>query len=167
MTTEEFICVPFPKGLYDKVIVRSAGKIDPVALAVDQLEGWIERTIEDGPHWTEEGQEAWEEELEVGQTSGDPANGYQWKSLLLPNGTSLRMTYLGRNYFAEIRHERLEYEGDVYSPSQFACKVAGSSRNAWRDLWVKLPGSGKWQLADDLRRARAQRAVDRLLGDLG
>ena len=93
-----------------------------------------------------------EEELEAAINSGDPSKGYQWKDLFLPNGTKLRMTYQGRNHYAEVRNERLKHEGEDLSPSQFACKIAdNTSRNAWRDLWVKLPGKADWQLADNLR----------------
>jgi hypothetical protein len=167
MASEELVFVPFPKNLYDKVVARSAGQVDPVGVAVDQLEDWIERTLDGAKWWTEEGLEAWEAELEPTPSSGDPSKGYQWKTLLLPNGTTLRMTYQGRNHLAQIRYERLRYEGNDYSPSQFAGKVAGSSRNAWRDLWVKLPGSSDWQLADELRREKLRRFRDQLIRDLG
>ena len=36
---------------------------------------------------------------------GDPGRGYQWQSVFLPNGTTIRMTYRGRNSYAEVRHE--------------------------------------------------------------
>ena len=54
---------------------------------------------------------------------------------------------------AVVRHEEIEFEEEVYTPSQLANKIAGgTSRNAWRDLRIKERGSSQWVLADDLRR---------------
>ena len=65
------------------------------------------------------------------------------------------MNYKSRN--AEVRDEEIVFEEMSYSPSQWASKIAGgTSRNAWRDIWIKERGSDRWVLADDLRRnARA------------
>ena len=84
---------------------------------------------------------------------GEPDRGYQWQQLFLPNGTQLRMTYRGKNAYAYVRHETIMYEGGSYSASQWASKVAdNTARNAWRDIWVSLPGESGWSLAQDLRR---------------
>lgn len=49
MEATEYISIPFPKALYDMIIIRSGGRLDPVQLAADQVEGFIERnTKEDG-----------------------------------------------------------------------------------------------------------------------
>lgn len=37
------------------------------------------------------------------------------------------------------------------TPSQFAATVGGSRRNAWRDLWLRLPASLNWRKAAFLR----------------
>jgi len=64
------------------------------------------------------------------------------------------MPYRQRDHLADIRHEQLCYKGKHYSPSQFACHLAdNTSRNAWRDIWIKRPNDKDWILADSLRRA--------------
>jgi len=50
----------------------------------------------------------------------------------------------------------------VVSPSEFANKVAGSSRNAWRDLEIRRPDVDDWVSADRLRMA-----VKKSWSDLG
>jgi hypothetical protein len=45
----------------------------------------------------------------------------------------------------------LMYEGERVSPNQFATKVTGTSRDAWRDLWIKRPTDDDFRVADDLR----------------
>jgi hypothetical protein len=78
--------------------------------------------------------------------------GYQWKSQLLPPGTQVRMTYKGDTYHAAIEGDDFIYEGKKSSPSDFANTVAsGTSRNAWRDLWIKRPQDHEFRLADSLR----------------
>ena len=63
------------------------------------------------------------------------------------------MTYKGRHAYAAIQKERLVYEGESLSPSEFASKVAdGTNRNAWRDLFLQFPGSSEWESADAARR---------------
>lgn len=70
----------------------------------------------------------------------------------MPNGSDVRMTYQGQNHYAQVRHEKVVYEGNPFSPSQLASKIADdTARNAWHDLWIKFPGDTKWQLASDLR----------------
>jgi hypothetical protein len=40
------------------------------------------------------------------------------------------------------------------SPTALANQIANNtSRNAWRDLWIKFPGDDGWRLAQDLREA--------------
>ena len=77
--------------------------------------------------------------------------GFQWKSLFLPEATEIRMSYKGEYYYARVESDEIIYEGEPVSPSTLANTIAGSSRNAWRDLWIKRPGDVTWTLADDLR----------------
>lgn len=80
--------------------------------------------------------------------------GITWKPLFLPNGTRFKMTYGGKDHFARVVRGELIYAGESVSPSIFARRAAGNtSRNAWIDLWIKLPKETEWKLADDMRRA--------------
>ena len=152
MTT--YINIPFPQELYDMIVLRSGGKIDPCNLAVEQVWAFIDRNSDDPIFWTEEGLDLFEREATKEAKIGIPELGYQWKQLFLPNGTELRMTYKSNNHYAQICHEKIIYERGAYSPSQWARKVAGNTeRNAWRDIWVRLPGASAWKLAGELRRS--------------
>lgn len=148
------IYIPFPKELYEKILIRSGGKLDPAALAADQVEDFVDRNMLDANFWTEEGLEAFEREASAdNQTNdGDPERGYQWQSVLLRNGSELRMRYQGRYYYARVSHERVVDEDGAYTPAEWVRKVANhTSRNAWRDIWVKFPGEASWHFADTLR----------------
>ena len=79
--------------------------------------------------------------------------GYQWKGLFLPDGTELRMQYKGEYHYAQVDGDQLLYQGKPTTPASLANTVAGSSRNAWRDLWIKRPADAEWYLADVLRQA--------------
>ncbi len=84
--------------------------------------------------------------------SGDqPTPGYQWKRLFLPEGTELKMLYRGRHAFAKVAGNAVLYDGRPMTPNQFAAEVAGSARNAWRDLWLRFPGQRYWKSAAFIR----------------
>jgi hypothetical protein len=63
------------------------------------------------------------------------------------------MKYRGHIHYAAVDGDRLLFQDRPVSPSELARSIAGSNRNAWRDLWVMTPGADRWVMADVLRRA--------------
>lgn len=85
-------------------------------------------------------------------SAGDgPTRGFQWKQLFLPEGTELKMRYRGCHVFAKVVNDAVVYDGNPMTPNQFAAEVAGTARNAWRDLWLRLPGQRYWKSAAFIR----------------
>jgi hypothetical protein len=83
-----------------------------------------------------------------GEAAFAPAvRGYQWKDLFLPERTEVRMLCGATYTYANVVGDALMYAGQGITPSQFASLVGGARRNAWRDLWVRLPGSRQWKKA--------------------
>lgn len=154
----DMLFIPFPKELYHRILMRSGGVLDPALLAVDQVEGFIERNMWDSSFWTEEGLRLFKLESEASANAniGDTKRGYQWQQVFLPNGTDLRITYKNRNFYARVQHERIVEGKLMYaSPSEWASKVAdNTSRNAWRDVWIKRPVDRDWTFANSLRERR-------------
>ncbi len=91
------------------------------------------------------------------------ANGYRWKSLFLPEGTRLRMDWAGASHDAVVKGSELVYEGKALSPHQMTLAVAGKGYNAWRALWVLLPGAKRWKPARRLREEVSQHRAPRVL----
>ena len=154
MTSEtaatSFVFVPLDVKLYAE-LVRRSGEADVSGFIEHSVESLLDRTAGDPDIWSAEYIETLTEKED--EEYGNPKLGYQWNALFLPNGTKVRMTYKGRDSYAEIRHERLRWRDETLSPSQFAARIAdGTSRNAWRDLYIQFPGGGAWTLADSLRR---------------
>ncbi len=153
----DYISIPFPKSLYDMIVIRSGGKLDPVHLAAEQVEHFIERNTTDDGFWTPEGLEAFAEEERVrnsGKNDKDILSGHLWKPLFLINGTALRMSYKGKSHYAEVRGDRIEGEDRKFdSVSQWVRHVAGgTSRNAWLDVWIRRPGRDTdYRAADEIR----------------
>lgn len=89
--------------------------------------------------------------------------GYLWTSsagdLFLPSGAEVLMTYKGETHTAMVQSDGFLYMGDVYSPSKLANKITNSSRNAWRDFWVKFPNAVEPQLASELREIAARGVI--------
>jgi hypothetical protein len=119
------------KGLL-KSTKSALSEADVVELAVQQ---WIEQAVRENP-----------------DAAAKAACGYQWKSLFLPEGTLLRMQYKGEYHTADVRGNRISYQGRTLSPRQFVMHLTGSVRNAWRELWIRCPGEVRWHLADVRRR---------------
>jgi hypothetical protein len=92
-------------------------------------------------------------------TAPPVARGYRWKELFLPAGTLMRMWCDGYERCAHVEGDRLMHEGCPMSPQQFANLHARSTRNAWRDLHLRLPGTRNFRPASELRReARREEA---------
>lgn len=89
--------------------------------------------------------------------------GYQWKEVFLPEGTKLRTCFGGQSWFAVVEGAEIRYGGHAISPSRFANLQGSGNRNAWKAVWLRLPGSEEWLLADVCRSAR-KAAIARLLG---
>lgn len=73
--------------------------------------------------------------------------GYQWKGLFLPEHTEVRMQCGGNWTYANVMGDALVCGGQTITPSRFAGLVGGIGRNAWRDLWIRLPGTVQWKKA--------------------
>jgi hypothetical protein len=107
---------------------------DPVLVIADAIDYWMDNA-------------SWKSEL----LRKSAARGYQWKDLFLPENTEVRMQYKGRYYYAKVEGDQLMYEGAAITPGSLANTIANSSRNAWRDLWVRRPNDPQWRLAADCR----------------
>lgn len=88
----------------------------------------------------------------------DLLRGYQWKSIFLPHSTQLRMTYDDTTYYAQVVGDDIVYQGRPVSPREFTMAIAGSGRNAWRDIFIRFPESRQWKRAN-LYRIEQQKQI--------
>jgi hypothetical protein len=95
-----------------------------------------------------------------------PDAGYQWKEVFLPAGTKLRASFDRKPYFAVVEGAEIKYGEHAVSPSCFANLHGSGNRNAWKTIWLRLPGSDGWLPADVCRSAR-QAAIARLFAGDG
>ena len=107
---------------------------DPVEIVSVAIDYWLDNA-------------SWKPEL----LSESDTRGYQWKNLFLPSGTQIRMQYKGAYFYAKVDGDEIIYDGKPISPGSLANTIAGNSRNAWRDLWIKRPDDKEWKLADECR----------------
>ena len=155
---------------YAEFILRSRRSVDVTEWINRIVSDFLDRTRDDPKIWSPpahhmNGVDADEEAFR--RKCGDPQRGYQWSRVFLPNGTQVRMTYKQQPRYAEVRHEKITYEGEALTPSELARKIAGNTnRNAWRDLWVRLPNSSTWTLTDTLR-PKASQVIHASLEELG
>jgi len=87
--------------------------------------------------------------------TGPVTSGYQWKHVFLPSGTLLRTLFNGKNFHAYVEGDLIRYDGAPMTPSRSANAVGGVRRNAWKVIWVLLPNTSIWKLANELRPRRA------------
>jgi hypothetical protein len=132
------VSVPIPTQQFLELsdFLRSKNdRRDPVLAVRDAIDYWLQNAD-------------WKPEL----LSQSATRGYQWKSLFLPEGTEIRMSYKGTYHYAKVEGDQIIYEGKTISPGSLANTITSSSRNAWRDLWIKRPDDKEWKLSDDCRR---------------
>ncbi len=80
------------------------------------------------------------------------SRGYRWKQVFLPNGTELRVIHAGRSTYAMVQDEQIISDGLPITPSQLANLRGCGTRNAWRTIWLRFPGTTRWQRANECRR---------------
>ena len=151
----EKLAVPISSHLVAELILRKGTTHVDVSSWIEQVVAdYLDRT-EDDAGWTEHYYELKEEEraeAEELRVLGSPNRGFQWKNLFLPNGSRVRMSYKGKDYYARVEHESLLADGQHLSPSGFVSRVThGIPRNAWQSLWVRRPHDPEWYLAQQLR----------------
>ncbi|MGW8392515.1 hypothetical protein [Pseudoduganella sp. HUAS MS19] len=86
------------------------------------------------------------------QGAANTLDGYQWKDVFLPSGTTLRNVYKRASYLAHVEGRELRYDGRSVSPAQFVNAVGGRFRNAWSTVWIRFPDENEWQPAMTLRK---------------
>ena len=89
-------------------------------------------------------------------SAAGPSRGYLWKNLFLPHGTELRMSTRESTYHARVEGDDILFNGRSVSPRGMTLAIYGEGRNAWRDLWLKLPGERYWKPASRCRREQEQ-----------
>lgn len=151
MKTYISIPIPTPQFLLLVDFLREHNSdLDPVIAVQNAIDYWLDNA-------------GWKPELLP--SPGSDARGYNWKGVFLPHGTEIRMRYRGINKYARVEGDEILYEGQQTTPSRLANTIAGSSRNAWRDLWIRRPGEPEWTLADAFR-PETQAKAEKLLKEL-
>ena len=134
--------IPIPQAVYQQLLtasVRTGFKKEDWEIATEAIDEWLRRHEPDA-------------------LSMPAVKGYQWKSLFLPDGTLLRTVFGRKNHHCLVESDAIVHDGKPVSPSLFVNAVGGVRRNAWRSIWILLPHTDQWQLADTLRiRARPAR----------
>lgn len=90
------------------------------------------------------------------QRAASTLDGYQWKGLFLPSGTTLRTVFKRVSYLAYVEGSDLLHNGRAVSPGRFVNEVAGCARNAWRTVWLRFPNEDEWKPAMALRKNSAE-----------
>ena len=124
---------------------------------------WIATTAPRPCTWLDDADEAEDEDAAAPPSfaapdAGDSHRGYQWKELFLPNGTELRAIHAGRSLYATVEQEQIICDGASTTPSRLANARGCGTRNAWHALWLRFPGSTRWQRAAHCREQTPHRA---------
>lgn len=106
-----------------------------------------------------------EPQAQAAQSDPQSGLGYQWKEVFLPEGSTLRASFDKKPYFATVRGAEIKYGDHAVSPSCFANLYGSGNRNAWKAIWLRLPGSDAWLLADVYRAARKAAIARLMTGD--
>ena len=139
MTAEALLFVPMRQSLYNALVCHFSRPGQP-ASGIDEV---IDSVVADFLDRVSEGDD---------NDSPPTPRGFYWQNVFLQNGSQLRMTLGGKQHFATIEHEQVSYEGKTFTPASWANHIAGHSRNAWRDIYIKRATDSDWIFANTLRR---------------
>ncbi|MES2127652.1 MAG: hypothetical protein V4463_10300 [Pseudomonadota bacterium] len=153
--------VRLPVTLYlelDLHLMETRPGVNPDAFITELVKRWL----------------AIEQERLALSKNGRSMRGFQWKSVFLPDGTSLRSTHHGSTAYAKVVGERIMTDDRIsMTPSMFANRQA-IGRNAWRFIWIRFPGEEHWVRAADCRqrieeqaRLRSKRDIELSKRDYG
>jgi hypothetical protein len=155
------LSIPIDSEIIGELYLRAGTpEIDTAGWIETIVRDYLERTSQDG-NWSDAYYDYLERQAgskDFVKEFGDPKGGYHWAPLFLPNGTLIRMEYKKEISQAAVRNNKIDFNGENYSPSELARFIAkgkndkGTNRNAWRDLLIKRPSDSDWCLADELRR---------------
>jgi hypothetical protein len=161
---ESVVYIPFERELYSDIVRFSDGRIDPAELARAQVLTWVQLSFGVwDEHWGDRADEAAEKyapwlledrdrkTLEITSAERTRNRPLVWKELSVAPGTEVRMTYNRTDHFAVVQNGKIVDHDGQFSPNEWALKVTGTARNAWRDLWFKEPHSPGWISARALR----------------
>jgi hypothetical protein len=129
------ISLPTMRALLDYQ-AEHACDIDPAELADRAIREWLHRQ----------------------HIPATPA-GYFWKTVFLPDGTRLRISSCAGAHYAEVVCGELIYGTQSLSPNQFVTASLGNVGNAWKVIFVQLPGDTDWTPALRLRYAANAHAL--------
>ncbi len=141
MNTKSFISIPIETSQFlnlAEFLHEEKSEYDPVEAIEFAIDYWVQNA-------------SWKEELLEPARPRQADKGYHWKNVFMPNGTLLSMKYTGETYYAAVQGNQIIFDGKEVSPSEFTRLVTGTSRNAWRDIYIKRPNDQEWILSDKLR----------------
>jgi hypothetical protein len=86
--------------------------------------------------------------------------GYRWKTVFLPSGTLLSFhrtpkdgVQKRQSEVAKVVGNKLMYDDQETTPSDFINQFFKYPKNAWRSIWVKRPTDTGWLPAEQIRKA--------------
>lgn len=143
------ISIPIATGRFLRLVdfLREADRgYDPIDVIEMAIDYWI-----DNASWKIDDLLP---EMDISPAPTPPPNrGYVWKKILIPPGTDIRMTYRSETHHAKIVGDEFVFDGKKISPNIFVRMIGqGTTRNAWRDLYIKRPSDRAFRIADELRR---------------
>ena len=141
MNAKNFISVPIETSQFLALadfLREQKSEHDPVGAIEFSIHYWMENA------W-------WKEDLLQPSVPRQADKGYHWKDLFMPNGTSLRMKYKGEYFYTAVQGDKMIFNGKEVSPSEFTFAVTETSRNAWKDIWIKRPNDPEWVFAETRR----------------
>jgi len=132
---DEVVFVPVSVRLYRELLNRHSTRAN--AVIEDVVEDFLDRTTDT-----------------KGRAPRNRGAGIMWESIFLPEGTRLRTKYYQQYKYAEVRGDKVIFEGKTFSSvARSTNKMRGNTQNnAWKVLQVLLPDSNQWVHATALRK---------------
>jgi hypothetical protein len=150
--------VPISVDVFNEFSLRCGESTDPAAWIDQIVRDFLDRTRGDADIWSSEHARmiTGDADETQGRLELEPTEKPKgWKTVFLPSGTRLRLSYEGKRVFAEVKWGTIGFSASDLSSAGAVDDKRNHPKDTWRDLWVRLPenqapGKG-WTRAVDLR----------------
>ena len=150
--------VPISVDLFNEFSLRCGESTDPAVWIEQIVRDFLDRTRGDEDIWSSEHARTIVADTDASQGTLElePAQKpKEWKTVFLPSGSRLRLTFEGKRVFAEVKWGTIGFSTSDLSSAGAMDRSSKHPQDTWRDLWVRLPenqapGKG-WTRAVELR----------------
>jgi hypothetical protein len=155
--SDEYIYIPFPKALYQEILLSFGPSVDPVQFVTQE----VNRSLEQRKRAALSVSRPKVRHRPLLEDLNDLLQGHQWGPVFLLNGTRLRLPWRGLRYHARVRGTEVHAAGTVFSSVRDWMMYVSGERDwdEWAHVQIKRPRDDDFRSAVEIRDEDTKRSA--------